>query len=202
MNTKQIITDSFVQLVHEASFNKITTQMILDRSGVARSTFYRYFKDKYDVMTWYYQEFANGLTELYKFADYRILLEKTAIFLKDNKTYFEKIALTTGANSFSTFLDKIMTSYFENVYMEYLEKEELSIQDYYQISVLVGGFGAALKMYIINGCSEDPQKVADCVFEFLPSLSRYLLIVCLVSSKPSIFILASIISQGNPSKPS
>ena len=51
MRTKEIITNAFIDLLKREPFSKITTQMILEASGVSRSTFYRHFKDKYDLMT-------------------------------------------------------------------------------------------------------------------------------------------------------
>ena len=44
MKTKELITQTFVQLLDITPFDRITTQMILDKSGVSRSTFYRCFK--------------------------------------------------------------------------------------------------------------------------------------------------------------
>ncbi|HAZ05014.1 MAG TPA: TetR/AcrR family transcriptional regulator, partial [Acetobacterium sp.] len=50
MNTKKIIADSMFSLLKTKSFNKITVDKILSESGVSRSTFYRYFSDKYELM--------------------------------------------------------------------------------------------------------------------------------------------------------
>ena len=38
------------KLISEVDFNKISVETIMKEAGVSRSTFYRYFKDKYDVM--------------------------------------------------------------------------------------------------------------------------------------------------------
>ncbi|MGF0070185.1 TetR/AcrR family transcriptional regulator [Streptococcus suis] len=49
IKTKENIISSFVILLGDKSFEKITIQDILDRSLINRSTFYRHFNDKYDL---------------------------------------------------------------------------------------------------------------------------------------------------------
>ena len=48
--TYHAIIDGFNRLIKDFDFNKISVDMIMKKAGVSRSTFYRYFKDKYEVM--------------------------------------------------------------------------------------------------------------------------------------------------------
>ena len=48
--TLQAIIDGFNRLIDKMDFHKISVEMIMNEAKVSRSTFYRYFKDKYDVM--------------------------------------------------------------------------------------------------------------------------------------------------------
>ena len=48
--TRQRIFDAFNELLNHMPFEKITVEMIINQSGVSKSTFYRYFHDKYDVL--------------------------------------------------------------------------------------------------------------------------------------------------------
>lgn len=50
--TKQHITDSFNALFRKYPLEKITVNMIIENAGVSKSTFYRYFLDKFDVMNY------------------------------------------------------------------------------------------------------------------------------------------------------
>ena len=56
MDTKGIIVEAMKQLLAEQRFDKITVQNIIDRAHCSRGTFYRHFKDKYDIMNYYYLE--------------------------------------------------------------------------------------------------------------------------------------------------
>ena len=55
--TKEDILRAFNSLIEATDFDKITVQMIIDEAGIGRTTFYRYFKDKYDVMNYNYERY-------------------------------------------------------------------------------------------------------------------------------------------------
>ncbi|MBQ9837710.1 MAG: TetR/AcrR family transcriptional regulator, partial [Oscillospiraceae bacterium] len=48
--TMTAIVSAFNRLIDRHDFQKISVDMIMKEASVSRSTFYRYFKDKYDVM--------------------------------------------------------------------------------------------------------------------------------------------------------
>ena len=52
--TENAIIDAFNRLMDKNDFNKISVEMILDTADVSRSTFYRYFKDKYEVTVFFF----------------------------------------------------------------------------------------------------------------------------------------------------
>ena len=49
---KEILTASFQELAAVKSIDKITIQEIADNCGYSPATFYRNFKDKYDLIAW------------------------------------------------------------------------------------------------------------------------------------------------------
>ena len=49
LRTRDALGDALVALMHEKSFDDITVQQVLDRAGVARSTFYAHYRDKDDL---------------------------------------------------------------------------------------------------------------------------------------------------------
>ena len=48
--TRKRIIDAFTQLVSEYGYENVNVAMIIKRAEVGKTTFYRYFKDKRDVM--------------------------------------------------------------------------------------------------------------------------------------------------------
>ena len=52
--TKELLADSFLELAEKKPINKITIANIADNCELTQPTFYRYFKDKYDMIAWIY----------------------------------------------------------------------------------------------------------------------------------------------------
>ena len=44
------IMDAFIAMINEMPLESVRTEELITRAGVSRSTFYRLFHDKYDVM--------------------------------------------------------------------------------------------------------------------------------------------------------
>ena len=51
---KVAIAEAMKRLMRATPIEKITTDRILENAGVSRRSFYRYFKDKYDLLEWIY----------------------------------------------------------------------------------------------------------------------------------------------------
>lgn len=47
--TRQAIIDAFLRLLEKKPFDRIVVQDILDETPIARSSFYTYFRDKYEI---------------------------------------------------------------------------------------------------------------------------------------------------------
>ena len=54
LTTKELLVESFMELTTAKAINKITIANITDNCGMAQTTFYRHFKDKYDLISWIY----------------------------------------------------------------------------------------------------------------------------------------------------
>lgn len=54
--SKIILANALQALLKEKTFENITVEDILEKSGASRSTFYRHFQDKYSLMNWVYME--------------------------------------------------------------------------------------------------------------------------------------------------
>ena len=52
--TKEILAESFRELAENRPVDKITIQEIVDNCDYSPATFYRHFKDKYDMIAWDY----------------------------------------------------------------------------------------------------------------------------------------------------
>ena len=49
--TKEIIADSFMELAATKAINRISIVDIVENCSLTKPTFYRYFRDKYDLIS-------------------------------------------------------------------------------------------------------------------------------------------------------
>ncbi|MBZ0284734.1 MAG: TetR/AcrR family transcriptional regulator [Anaerolineae bacterium] len=61
--TRKLLQEAFIELTVEKGFAAITVRDITERAMVNRSTFYRHFLDKYDLMEQYTNEVTAGVWE-------------------------------------------------------------------------------------------------------------------------------------------
>ena len=58
---KEILAESFQELAEKKPVDKITVKDITGNCGYSTATFYRHFRDKYDLIAWYH---AAGTAEI------------------------------------------------------------------------------------------------------------------------------------------
>jgi AcrR family transcriptional regulator len=137
IKTRKNIRESFIALLQHKHFNDITVQNILDTALINRSTFYKYYKDKYDL--------AEQLAAEYMDLSKSYLDERFHEITDDNLTYTVKKIYThlLEQKSFILALWKIETDTvnvrydFEMLLKERCKnhllsaKSEESMADYY-----------------------------------------------------------------------
>ena len=99
---KPVIAGSFKQLMQERPFEKVTVQMIADRAGIMRSTFYHHFKDKYDLLDWLIVEEIIAPAEQ-GLRDHRMIEALRAMLtgVRSDLRFYRKAVKITGTNGFA-----------------------------------------------------------------------------------------------------
>ena len=61
-STREKLAQAIKEEMEQTSLDRITVARIVERAGVTRQTFYRNFKDKYDLVNWIFDsEFLQAL---------------------------------------------------------------------------------------------------------------------------------------------
>ncbi len=86
--TKEILAESFQELVANKRIDKITITEITDNCAMSQPTFYNHFKDKYDLIVWIYIHESNEIMSKigvngYSWRD--ILLDGARYFAADRR---------------------------------------------------------------------------------------------------------------------
>ena len=100
---KLAIAEAMKALMRTMPIEKITTKEILEKAGVSRRSFYRYFKDKYDLVEWIYDydfcRFVDVRPEKSIWEYYPDILRS----LRADPEFYCNAFVFTGQNSFRAF---------------------------------------------------------------------------------------------------
>ena len=119
--TKNLLAESFKELLIKGSFDKITIKMITDQAGVIRPTFYNYFQDKYEVVERIIKdEILQPIRPLLQSEMMEDGMEKEAIYLlfrkmEKDRIYYLKAFEVTGQNGFEEILEKKIRQLIEEL---------------------------------------------------------------------------------------
>ena len=107
---KEILAESFKELADKKSVDRITVKDIVENCDYSTATFYRHFKDKYDLIAWYH---TNGTAEIMDkigvdgYTWEQTLIEGARGF-NEHKKYLANLFLhTSGMDSFVRYMTEI-----------------------------------------------------------------------------------------------
>lgn len=175
MNVKRGIAESFERLIEKKKFEDITIQDISDESEISRATFYRNFKDKYDLMNWVYQH------ELDKYKDFLIgkensitITKSLAEFIFSKRKYFSELFKIEGQNSFTNFLAEYSME-FTKKQLEFVLDKGLPEHITDAITIYCYGCANYLKEWSVGGYKKSPEEITMILTENMPEkLVKYL----------------------------
>ncbi len=99
--TKELLAESFHTLLLTHEFDKITIKMITDEAGVIRPTFYYYFEDKYDLLSFIlYKNVFSRVKELNALDMDVEGVKSIFISIEKDKKFYQRAFEVTGQNSF------------------------------------------------------------------------------------------------------
>ncbi len=100
---REILAESFRELAQQTPIDKITVKEIIGNCGYSQATFYRHFKDKYDLIVWSYTQDLDAVIDRIKGDEYswRQALESVAAYYQQHRKYLANLLIhTTGYDSF------------------------------------------------------------------------------------------------------
>ena len=165
--TKGIIAQSLLDLLTENSFEDIVVKDIIAHCGIARSTFYRYFPDKYGVVAWFYfRKILSPIRLKTEFADF---FSSFVAEIENNKLFFIRCLNKLEQNS---LLEVIHTHALNTLCLRIAERnklEELSTTQLIQAKSFVAGCEYVLFEWMNAGFVESAEEIAAGLLATLPA---------------------------------
>ena len=168
MKSKDRIVESLIELMKTNEFEAITVKDISELAEVNRSTYYRNFKSKEDIIRYklelmmdeYLTEYENKSTRT-KETYIQTILET---FLK-----YDEFLKTIHRQNQSYILQKVLVSYFNDILKNTSKKER------YQVYYHIGGIYNFIICWIENEMEDDVKSLAKIGSEITTNIEPYLI---------------------------
>ncbi len=174
MEVNQILFEALRRLMQTIPIDSLSVKDIIQCAGVSRATFYRHFKDKYDLMNQSYESILEQT--LYKFYEGMKWKEAASLIyyaIKKDLSFFQNALTSSDANSLKNYIYKISM----DLYIYTLEKNGENIEDWRTINLLKIWIYGSLELttiWIQNGMKEPIDEMMEIVKIGMPlRFSRY-----------------------------
>ena len=167
---REAIKNAFIEMIEKMSIEQIRTEMLLQRADVSKATFYRLFRDKYDVMNSVYMDLSFAKVQedpaLHNWKEWTIHDFQNILA---HKTFFRHIISYQGQNSLREVAGQF---YRENILRQIekeVPKEKISERLLYLVDAFVEVNVFTLLWYIKKDCQIEMQEVVDYVEACIPT---------------------------------
>lgn len=172
--TYTAIIEAFQRLIKEHDFHKISVEMIMKKAPVSRSTFYRYFKDKYDVMNATYKHLLDYYASPEQSSNYRELCYHLFKYAQENLVIFKNALNSTGYNSFHNFVYQCSYDTALAITKNNRNGEGFTPVEELQVDIFCNGICAVYRNIVNQRYHISPSDAADALYEMMPeSLKHY-----------------------------
>ena len=171
--TKKAIIDGFNRLIGEHDFQKISVDMIMKVAGVSRSTFYRHFHDKYEVMNETYKNLLDYYTDPANSSNYRDLCYHLFSYARDNLKIFKNALDSKGFNSFGNFIYEYSYEKALAITKANRDGEGFTPVEELQVDIFCNGICAVYQKIVQQKYDIDPSDAADALYEMMPASLKY-----------------------------
>ena len=170
IRTKKALSDAFIELLNNKTFDEVTVNELCDKAGIRRATFYKHYSDKYDFLTSYTRSlrdrFENsvwkskkpGATKEY----YVAYAKRLVLFISENSKAIDNVVK-------SSLFHSVISVIVEQNYKDTCERLNASVASGMKLnasvevtaSMCAGGVANAIYNWLKNGKSISTEELAE-----------------------------------------
>jgi AcrR family transcriptional regulator len=178
--TKHFFKSAFISLVHEKGFSAVTVKDIVERAEYNRTTFYLYYKDKFDLVDELYKEMSENI-QFYSISKYEHNnnvavreLNKNSFellyFIYDHRDYFKLLCVADTIPHIHTQLPNslyhVLTTQFTITY------NFTGIDDATQKRYMAYGTAGIIMDWIHSDFQQSPAEVTKQLIQIFQTFAK------------------------------
>lgn len=161
--TRKVIQDTFLELIQEKPVSKITVKEVCDKAEINRGTFYKHYRDCYDLLEKIeddgLREFEQMLASIEATGAQTAL---TAILstLRNNVQLIQALDDPVGGRRFIYRLARCCFRYLEQWLGPTSQTDWPEAKRDASFAFLAGGSGSVIEWWLRGGMKESPEEIA------------------------------------------
>lgn len=176
--TKEILVESFRELAEKKPADKITVQEIAANCGYSPATFYRHFRDKYDLIAWEYVSYGMEIMDRIDAEGYewRQTPYDAAEYYWENRAYLKNLFQhTSGHESFVRYVAATNIKNLRRIILHRTGEPLLSNETEIMVRIYCYGTVEMACEWILGGVQAPPDTMGRLFEDSLPApLRKYL----------------------------
>lgn len=173
--SKELLADSLSELLKAESFEKITITEITANCGIAKRTFYYYFKDKYELALWLYIHQLDQYCEENKDSvTFQSFLAHSADVIWKDRFLIQNLIRYSGQNNFrQSVYEPLIDRYLYLIEHRHKDKITRAIRE--AVIFFVGGMIAYVERALLGRVQMPPEESVMVFKACIPQiLEKYL----------------------------
>ncbi|MBQ6526775.1 MAG: TetR/AcrR family transcriptional regulator [Clostridia bacterium] len=169
---REDIQIAFRDLLHEKGFEHITIRDICERAEISKTTFYRYFHDKYEVMNAHYQDLLLQVVLEGECHDFREMFCHLLTTASEQWPSIKKAFESTGYNSLENYIKMYSFDFSEAIVKACRGGKGFSEEERFQCELFDAGVAHIALKWIEGEYPLSPEKASDLLLAMLPESLR------------------------------
>lgn len=167
--TRQIIMKTFMELMSEKKFEKITINEIADRANINRGTIYLHYIDKYDLLDKCIETYIAQLFQHcsgkpnQKENPTNTVLRNTFEYLQENFKHYKILLTNEGVPLFRNQLNKIISQMLNN--QVNCKTKDISMQ--VKIQFLTSAIVGVLEWWVVNLMPVSVDEISEQLWDII-----------------------------------
>lgn len=159
---KKAFSDALEELMLKKDLVDITINEIIERAGMSRTTFYRYFQDKFELSRWRLENMLGDIDRETIDSDILAMNLKMLVSeIGEHKPYYKKLSSYVGQNSLEDFFYSVLYEWAEHFCAK--KGRTLGKKDYYIVQYHASGIIGVMKRWLNENNPIVMEDISDII---------------------------------------
>lgn len=168
---KNTVAQTLYHLMQTQPIDEISTRELIAQAGIGVTSFYRHFRDKYDVVTWLHGQLLDQtLFRLFEGVDYETAARSTWDLFKAHVRFYRNAFSSRDVNNLRGYVYQETMRIFETILQQH--SVSLNYEQKVALDIYVSGEVELTVRWVQEGCREEADPLLLAMKNAAPDFIR------------------------------